>query len=177
MSARLITPPVAKPVTVEDLKQHCRIDHPDEDGSLAAYRDAAIALLDGYNGVLGRAIMPQTWRQEFAGWGSLRLSLPDVTSITVTYQDALGVMQPAASADLMFDASGFLVVADGPQTEMVRVDYTCAMPPQTLASAQQIIRMLVAAWFATREAVTGAPGTDVPLAAKTLIAALKWRRL
>jgi uncharacterized phiE125 gp8 family phage protein len=177
MTIRLIAPPVAQPVTVDALRRHLRVDHTDEDAVIAALRDAAVGWLDGWSGVLGRAIMPQTWRQEFAGWGDLRLLLPDVSAITVTWRDAVGAMQPAPVAALVVDAQGWLVRAEGPATDMVRVDLVAGMTPQRLPAAQALICMVVAHWFEARAAVLGGAGAEVPMGAEALIGALRWGRV
>lgn len=176
MILSLITPPESPAVTLSELKAHLRLDHTDEDDLIAALGAAAEGMLDGWRGVLGRAIMPQEWRQEFAEWGELSLALPDVESIEVTYLDQTGAEQPASASELRRTVTGYVVVASGPDTSRVFVNMVCKMGQQHLAVVKAAIKMLVGHWYQNREAVSTAMA-DVPLSARTLIDTLCWRRL
>ncbi|MGZ9812041.1 head-tail connector protein [Pseudoroseicyclus sp. H15] len=106
----LITPPAGTPVSLAEAKAHLRVDGPDEDGLIAAYIEAATAHLDGWTGILGRALMPQTWRQAFDCW-SPRMALPlfPVLSVeAVTYLDGEGAEQTLAQEayELRTDSAG-----------------------------------------------------------------------
>jgi fatty-acyl-CoA synthase len=80
------------PVTLTEIKAHCRVDGADSDAVLNALIAAAVSHLDGHTGILGRAMVTQTWRQDFEAFGGrLRLPLWPVASVTsVTYRDAAG---------------------------------------------------------------------------------------
>lgn len=61
---RLSPPPTAPEylvVSVDDLRQHLRIDSTDEDAVLGGFLRAAIATVDGPYGQLGRVIVPGTF--------------------------------------------------------------------------------------------------------------------
>lgn len=168
----LIVPPVAPPVTVDEVRRHARIDHNHEDDVIAGMIDGAVSLIDGWHGILGRAIMPQTWRQEFDAWGVLRLALPDVQSLTVTYRDDAGDMQPAVDAELGADALGAFVTAEGPASGLVRVDYVCALPDRLRPLVRQAIILQVAALDADRIGADGlSPG------AMAMVDAIRWRQV
>ncbi|MHA6645637.1 head-tail connector protein [Mesorhizobium sp. A623] len=102
--------PTTTPVSLTEAKAHLRVDHDDQDELITAQIKAATAWFDGYSGVLGRALVTQTWRQDYAGFAE-RLPLPvsPVTAIvSVSYQDA-GNMQQTLDAgvyDLFADARG-----------------------------------------------------------------------
>lgn len=177
MILSLITPPEDPAVTLSELKAHLRVDHTDEDDLIAALGAAAEGMLDGWRGVLGRAIMPQEWRQEFAGWGELSLALPDVESIEVTYLDQAGAEQPASTSELRRTVAGYVVVASGPDAGRVFVDMVCKMGPQHLAVVRAAIKMIVSHWFHHREAVASGGFSEVPLSANALIGTLRWARL
>lgn len=176
MTLTLITAPTLPVLSASDLRDHLRITDASEDGYVATLAAAAVAHLDGWGGVLGRAIMPQTWREEFDGWGSLKLSLPDVSAVSVTYEDSLGAEQPATSATLRKCGAAWVVEADGPETERVFVNMTCALPASRLPAVQAIVKLLVAHWYLNREAV-GEAMQDVPMSADALITALRYRAL
>lgn len=83
LSPVLITPPVASPVTLEEAKEHLRVDHDDENTLIQGLIGAAVAHIDGYEGILGRAIMPQTWSQEYDGFcGDMVLPFGPVQSVS-----------------------------------------------------------------------------------------------
>lgn len=75
LRAELVAPPVDSVVSLGEAKAHLRVSHDDEDAEIAAMIDAATAYLDGLEGVLGRALGPQTWRAVFAA-GSCTDRLP-----------------------------------------------------------------------------------------------------
>lgn len=86
--------PAATPVSLTEAKQHCRVDGTDSDAVLTILLNAAVDHLDGYTGILGRAMVTQTWRQDFDGFGSMRLPVGPVASITsITYYDADNAVQ------------------------------------------------------------------------------------
>lgn len=61
-----ITPPTAEIVSLDDAKAHLRVDHDHEDMLIQTYLDAATAWVDGFDGVLGRCVLEQTWRASAA---------------------------------------------------------------------------------------------------------------
>jgi hypothetical protein len=61
LDLRLDVPPAVQPVTLAQLKAHANVETSDWDGPLQIYLDAAVAWLDGYAGVLGRAMVTQSW--------------------------------------------------------------------------------------------------------------------
>lgn len=176
MTLTLITAPTQAPVSATELMDHLRITELGEAAYVSTLAAAAVSYLDGWGGVLGRAIMPQVWRQEFDGWGRLQLDLPDVTAISVTYEDSVGAEQSATSATLRKIGSAWYVDADGPGAERVFVNMTCALPAVRLATVQQIIKLLVAHWYENREAV-GASMQEIPMAAGALITSIRYRAI
>lgn len=102
--------PVNMPVSLAEAKAHLRVDHDDQDDLITAQIKAATAYLDGYAGILGRALVTQTWRQDFAGFAD-RLALPVspvIAIVSVSYFDGGNVMQTldASIYDLFADARG-----------------------------------------------------------------------
>lgn len=165
MTPTLITPPASMPVTLLDVKEHLRVDHDEEDALISGLISAAVAHLDGRAGVLGRCIMPQTWRVS-AEAGDVLLPMPDVTAASVDYGDGPVVLNVTATA-----AGPCVTLAQAGD-----VTFTCAMPAHMLPVVQVAIKLLVGHWYQTREAVS-APMAEVPLAVDALVSALRWRRI
>lgn len=100
---RLVSAPADTPVSVSQAKAHIRVGHSEDDTLISALIAAAVSLLDGHAGILGRCIVTQTWEQDFSCWPGnnlLRLPFPDVDpdSVEITYRDASDIEQ-TLSAD------------------------------------------------------------------------------
>lgn len=137
----IVTAPVDPVVTLGDLKLHLRVDAADDDAKITALEKDAVAYLDGWKGVLGRAIKSQVWRQEYQAGEKIRLLLPDVSSLTATGYDSADV-ETSVAAVLKHDFKGPYVEVTGAYARVV-IDYTCAMPAEQLFGAQSIVKMMV----------------------------------
>lgn len=113
----LVTPPAILPITMVEAKEQLRVMHNDRDDLIRSLITAATEYLDGWSGILGRAIITQTWRQDFDGFcEKLRLPLGPVASITsVTYFDGAGELRTV-------DANTYRLLAD------VRGPYVALQP-------------------------------------------------
>jgi uncharacterized phiE125 gp8 family phage protein len=95
----LITPPAEQVITLIEAKAHLRVDYDDDNTLIEAIVQAATDYLDGYNGVLGRCLVTQTWRQDFPCWyHTLALPFPTASDVAVAYDDADGNPQTVAGA-------------------------------------------------------------------------------
>ena len=172
-----VTPPSEKVVATADLCAWLRATDPGEMAIVESLEAAAVTYLDGWTGILGRAIRTQVWRQEFCGWGDLLLAMPDVSAITVTALDAGGAAVVATRAELRASALGPYVITEGPSVDRVFVQFTAALPVARLPAAQTVVKLMVANWFMNREAVTEGAMTELPWGAASLIDALRWRSI
>lgn len=175
--------PSATPVSLAELKVHLRVDSADEDDLIGALLDAATQHLDGWTGVLGRALVTQTWRQDYDGFGPCqRLPLGPVASITsVTYYDAANASQTLATSvyELLTDELGAYVSLKANQvwpttysrSAAVSVTFVAGTSASNVpAPIRQAILLLAGHFYANREAVApGALGV-VPMAVDSLIA-------
>jgi hypothetical protein len=162
MTPVLITPPARPIVLLDDLVAHLRLDADDDLALVEQLGEAATAMLDGWTGILGRCVMPQAWRVTVDAADDVVLPMPDVTAAEADYGDGPVALAVTASP------AGPVVTVTGAGT----VTFTCAMPDRLLPSAQLIVKMLVAAWYANRES-----SDDMPMAAGALISALRWWHL
>ncbi len=179
--------PVAKPVSLEEARLHCRVDANDDDAVISAFIDAAIVYLDGWSGVLGRCIVNQGWRQSAAAWpagGVILLPFPDVSVATVKYLDADGVEQTvdAALFDRLEDDRGTVIrfrdtftypAIANDRADGVRVEFTAgygAGAADVPAAIRTVILLMVAHWYANRETASDGALSEIPFGASALIA-------
>lgn len=144
---RLVTPPAAKPVSLEETKKACKIYHDDDDQTVTTYIGAAVRRLDGWGGILGRCMINQTWAFPARDWTcrSALIPFPDVSAVTVKYRDA-------ADAEQTLDAGAFrrIEVATG-----VQLEWTAAFTSPALFDRSDAVTYEVVAGF-------GTAATDVP---------------
>jgi uncharacterized phiE125 gp8 family phage protein len=150
MGLKLITPPDAFPVTLEEVKAQLSIEDTDWDDMLMSMIQAATESFDGpYGDLCGRALMPQTWdyyRDNFPSvtsdnaTGGIRIPLPPLIEVeSVNYVDPDTQLEVAlATSEYEVDAIGtpygwVMPVVGGFPTPMettnaVRVRFTAGYP-------------------------------------------------
>lgn len=178
--------PSGTPVSLEEIKAHCRVDGTDSDTVLTGLLNAAVSHLDGYSGILGRCMVEQSWRVDLADWptgGLIRLPFPDVTAITsVKYFDADNVERTVDSASYqrVEDALGSLVrLVDDYSTPSVYDDRLDAVQVTFVAgfgnaaavpaALKVAIMLLVSHWNENREAVVAGGVSELPFAVNALV--------
>jgi uncharacterized phiE125 gp8 family phage protein len=166
----LVTPPDANDpvVTLAEAKAQLRIDHDDEDDLITSLIAAAVAHLDGYSGILGRALVTQTWRQDFDGFDQelvLPLPVAGITSVK-WYDDASTPVEAivvSTNYELQLDNRGsflrFIDDFDYPsnlaETRALRVTFTAGYGPASAVpqNIKQWILVNVARQFDDRSSV------------------------
>lgn len=160
----LVTPPATTPVSLVEAKAHCRVEGADSDAVLTAMIAAAVEHLDGWAGILGRALVTQTWRQDFRIFGS-RMRLPvgpvaslsgvkhfDASNIEQTIDPSVYVMATDATGSYVELAAGKSWPATYDRSDAVRVTYVAGSDAADVpASIKAAILLLVGAWFENRE--------------------------
>lgn len=174
--------PATNPVSLSEAKAQCRVDHSDDDTLIGLLISGATAHLDGYTGVLGRALVTQTWRQDLESFSDpLRLALGPVASITsVTYYDADNAVQTLAGTvyGLFADEFGAYLALKPDQSfpsvysrrDAISVTYVAGVADSAVpAPIKHAILLMVGHWYANREAVAEAQMHEVPMAVDALI--------
>lgn len=182
---RLVAP-VVTPIDLIGAKEHLRLRTSDHDDLITGLIAAAVNYVDA-TGVLGRAMITQTWAQ----WTCARpvdvvLQMGNVQEITaVDYYDAAGDLQAASLSDFELVYQGERAVvrpvsgAHWPpaasRPDAIRVSFAAGYGdaaedvPEGLIVA---LKMLVGHWFENREpVVTGTIVASLPLAFTSLIEA------
>jgi uncharacterized phiE125 gp8 family phage protein len=96
IALKLITPPPFEPLTLAEVKEYLRVDHADEDATIARCFSAAVGYADGPDGFLQRALIDQEWELTLDAFPvrEIRIPLPPLLQIVnVFYDDAGGVQQ------------------------------------------------------------------------------------
>lgn len=179
MRPTLLAPPAAL-LTLADAKAHLRVMSADEDGLITGLIGAAMQYLDGWAGILGRCILPQTWRVPLAGFTDQRLPFPDVQAVTVKYLDAALVTQTLSTSAYRFgtDNGGGYLVFDSAAALPDTADREDALWAEAefgypaganLDGLRVAAKMLVAHWYEDREGTAG-----LPPAVASLITPFRW---
>jgi uncharacterized phiE125 gp8 family phage protein len=171
-----VTAPSASPVSLAEAKAQMRVEGTDDDTIIQRLIDAAVAFVD-VQGVLGRAMITQTWGEWLApNPSTVILSLGPVQSVSaIKYYDVDGVLQTATLSDFnVFGTPNRITVSPKsgkawPVTQTrddaIKIEYvigygaTSASVPQTVRHA---LMMLVAHWYENRETSAEKQMVDLP---------------
>jgi uncharacterized phiE125 gp8 family phage protein len=171
-----VTAPAALPISVAEAKTQMRVEGNDDDTIIERLVNAAVAFVD-VQGVLGRAMITQTWGEWLApNPSTVMLSLGPVQSVSaIKYYDIDGVLQTATLADFnVFGTPNRITIT--PKTskawpitqtrdDAIKIEYvvgygsTSASVPQTVRHA---LLMLVAHWYENRETTQEKQMQDLP---------------
>mgnify|MGYP000358402268 CR=1 FL=1 len=186
----LVTPAAEPAVSIADAKRHLRYFASDNDAFIGSLILAATLHLEGRNGILGRALVTQTWEMrldEFgcAPGGRIELPMPPLQSVAwVKYIDDAGIERTVPEDDYTVDAQhiigrirpryGKVWPVTLPDENVVRIRFTSGYGaadavPQPL---KQAILLLVGHWWINREAV-GQSGGPHAMAVEALVSPYK----
>jgi len=179
----LITAPTAEPLTLQEVKEHCRVSDNADDAPLRLYAKAARQAVEEYT---GRQLMPATWELALDGFPDCEIYLPKppLTSVTsVKYYDGDGALQTLDAADYEVSttqALGRVAPVYGvtwPDTDVgldkVKVRYAAGYADAATvpAALKEAILLLTGDWYANREnVVSGTTVAKFPYAVEWLLA-------
>lgn len=198
MSLTLKTAPSGNLLTLSELYSALRLESPPPDKlEVEAIRDAVEAYLDGAQGILGRALLTQTWyyRADAFPCGEIVLPLAPVQSITmVRYNNASGTQINWVDATTSPDTAKWQVNLNGvgkarikpnsdeliwPQTKdglynAVEVEFVAGYGAASAVpkSIKRAALMLAAHFYENREATTSMAANfgELPLGVRHLLA-------
>jgi uncharacterized phiE125 gp8 family phage protein len=180
----LISPPSQTPVTLEEVKAQAVVDFGDDDALLTTLLEAAVSHLDGFAGVLGRAMVTQTWRVQHSRWSrDIHLPVPDVSAVAITYADTDGDEQtvapehiriyPTATGTMVQIRSAFdLPALEADNIAPISLDFTCGFggASDVPAALKLAVKSLAAAWYEDRTQAS-------PIAVSSLIQPYRWTKV
>nr|WP_278520633.1 head-tail connector protein [Brucella anthropi] len=181
-----VAAPTVEPVSLDELKAAARVDFDDDDLILQSYLDAAVGYLDGWSGIMGRALINQIWGVSISTWPmqAIPLRFADVSSATVTYYDRDDVRQMLPSdafevvhretGDLLYFRRSFTRPAvNDDRLAAVEVEFTTGYgdtPADVPAPIRTAILLLACHLYENREATSTADNMQkLPLAVDALI--------
>lgn len=136
-----VSAPAALPISVGDVKSALRVDGSDSDAEIERLIKAAVDHYEGWNGVLGIAIVEQTWRQDYARFEDrMNLSVRSATSVvSVEYRNEEGQLATVAVENYALKAdgggqsyvrfvNGFSASVDDTDDAPVSIEYVAGWP-------------------------------------------------
>lgn len=179
-----ITAPAVAPISLEEVRHQTRIDGTEEDPTLQIYIDAATGYLDGPGGILDRALVTQTWAQAYPAFADRMLLPPGLQPVqsvaAVNYYDAADTTQLLSNTlyRLVQGEAGPWVerTTDAPwpatavREDAVTIEFIAGEEPAAVAAPiRQAMLLMVAHWYANREAVAVGASAELPFAVTALL--------
>jgi len=183
VTTKRTTPPASEPISLSEVKAHVRVDSTDDDTLLTGLIAAAVAHLDG-QGVLGRAMITQSWSQWVSqSPGVVRLTVGPFQSLTsVEYYDVDNALQTGTLTDFEIRLDGDFVLVKPKEDHVwphayirqdaIKITYVAgfgdaaADVPQ---SVRQAMLLMIGHWYENREAVAEGNFKELPMAVDALI--------
>lgn len=179
--------PAATLISAAEAKEYCRVSHDHEDALFGRLVGAATGILDGPGGILGRAMVTQTWSVELPAWPVGRFVVPvePVQSLTIGYHDAAGEAQtlasgafeiatsPKARAEIVWTEAFAAPALEAGRLYPVAITVIAghAADDPDLDPLRVAMLELVAHWWTNRSAVvTGTITAEVPWTVDALLA-------
>lgn len=189
-SLKRISGPLVEPVTISEAKSHLRIDQDFTDDDL--YLQSLISAARHYvETVTDRTLVKSQWQLKLDMFPSWDIELPRppimVGNITVTYVPSDGVYTPVSFTNFRTDMdatpavirpqwNGTWPTCRGAENDVV-ITYWAGYgdtPADVPPPARHSILMLLAGWYANREAVVQGGMNPVPMAVDVMLGSINW---
>lgn len=161
----LVSAPASLPVSVQEAKEQMRVEHSDDDALIDRLINAAVSFVDA-TGVLGKAIITQTWGQ----WvkpnpGMVRLAMGPVQTVTaVEYYNTSNILTTDVLENYEWigpptfkkikPREGFTWPNTYDRPDAIRVQYQAGFgdaPSDVPEVIRHALMMLVSNWYENRE--------------------------
>lgn len=178
----LVNAAAEHPVTLDEVKEHLRVDFTDHDTHISSLIEAATGHLEKR---CRRAFVTQEWRLELSAFADdIEIPLPPLAAVDqIDYTDADGNSQTLAASIYNVDTAstpGRVLrdeASDWPETKTVpgavRIAFTAGYgaASNVPGDIKAAIKLMVGHWYENREAViVGQAASELPMAVDALIA-------
>jgi uncharacterized phiE125 gp8 family phage protein len=191
MGLKLLTAAAIDVVTLAEIKQHCRVDHTDDDALLPIYVRAAVSHFETHRGMMGLCFGQQTWELYYDTFPIDGLEIPLRPLISV---DSVEYLDPTTGAYVAWpSASNYTVdtasyrgwvapVTTWPTPKdainAVKITFKAGFGNTNAAVPDSIrlaVMMLAGHWYENRETVGDTSMKEIPFAVDALIG--QWREI
>ncbi len=187
LKPELSAAPASDLISLEEAKRHVRRDDDDDDALITSLIAVVMSRIDGFDGILNRALINQTWIERAADFPAsdvLALDVAPVQAITsIKYYDSDNVLQTFDSANYSFhNRTGVGYVKLGnesawPETydrdDAIEITYVAgygADASDVPAAIKHAGLLLIGEYYENREEVlTGTIATRLPDGVMTLL--------
>lgn len=179
-----ISAPSIQPVTISECKDHMRIEHTDDDVLISSLIDVAVNYLD-VTGMLGKAMITQTWAEHFApNPSTVHLSITPVQSVSsIQYYDANNALQTDTLSNYyiigtkgyktIYPKSGYTWPTVFKRDDAIKITYVVGFGDAATdvpTTVRHAIKMLVANYYENREnELIGTISKTLPFGVEQLI--------
>lgn len=169
--------PTDTPVSLAEVKAHCRVGENDDDAVLTGLLAAATDYLDGPYGLIGKCMVTQTWCQRLEEFDDcIRLTVGPVASVSsITYYDADNEQQTLSTSvyEMNRDTLGAYISLKPNQAwpaiyarkDAISITFVAGVAaadvPDTLKTA---VLMIVSHWDENRDG-----GSEIPNSVRHLV--------
>lgn len=192
MALQLLSGPQVEPLSLQEAKEHLRVDHLYEDTLISSLITASRLHVEV---MLSRALIDQSWSLFLDAWpddGRVEIPLAPVSSISaVNIYDSEGNPLPLSASHYTLDGvseparlviePGASVTSPGRSVNGIEVRFTAGYgvaASDVPQSIRQALLLLVAHWYERREPVSlGETSIKVPETASSLLSPYKMVRL
>jgi uncharacterized phiE125 gp8 family phage protein len=186
------TGPSVEPLTLAEVKQHCRVDISDDDAYLESLVTAAREYCEDY---LDRTLVHTQWRMRLDGFPyEIELPRPPMASSGTTTAVSITYTANESGATVVLPSTEYRVDRDATPGAM-RTLYGGSWPSHLLdqnsvtvlwwggygadgSSVPRPIRhamlMLIGAWYERRQAADSAAATEIPFGVRALLDSARW---
>lgn len=177
--------PNAPVVSLADMKDHLRVSTSDHDTYIETLTAAAVAMLDGRDGILNRAIRPQTWQisspvtpylvgtispfedDHISYRQAWRLPLPPTISVdTIAYTDV-------NDSDQVWSADNYRVIDGGDRGDLIVPNEDADWPDVSDHPQADNIRIIFQAGYVSYESPSS-DGVPHPIRAAVMLMVKQW---
>ncbi|WP_132447016.1 head-tail connector protein [Sulfitobacter indolifex] len=178
----VLSKPAALPLAVADLKARLRVDHADEDLEIEGFLRAAVAMIDGPEGI-GVAILRQTWRLtlDILPAQVILPGAPIAGLVALRVLGAGGTWQEVPPEDCrlvagidpvrLVPAPGVSWPRPAAQPGAVQIDYTlgAATPAEADPALVTAVALIAGQYYNHRAAIMEGQAVELPLGARHIM--------